>query len=331
MMQWRPLPLPARELRAGEPMTENQSLAARLREAADLLQAQRANPFRVAAYRRAAGTLEQLEEPVRHIFDAAGREGLDALPGVGRGIASSIAEMLVTGQWAQLQRLRGDAEPEKLLQAVPGIGPELARQLHDMLHIETLEALELACIGGQLAAVPGIGARRAAGICASLSALLDRRRGSPRTRRQQRPAHEPAVALVLDVDREYRRRAAVGDLPTIAPRRLNPTGASWLPVMHTRRAAWFFTVMYSNTARAHELGRTRDWVVVFFYDQEHVESQCTVVTETHGALAGKRVVRGREDECKAYYSERHPGMSSDALLRAVKATTADDSSGRNRR
>jgi hypothetical protein len=26
-----------------------------------------------------------------------------------------------------------------------------------------------------------------------------------------------------------------------------------------------------------------------------------VVTETRGALAGKRVVRGREEECRAYY------------------------------
>jgi hypothetical protein len=28
------------------------------------------------------------------------------------------------------------------------------------------------------------------------------------------------------------------------------------------------------------------------------EGQCTVVTETSGALKGQRVVRGREDECK---------------------------------
>ena len=54
-------------------------------------------------------------------------------------------------------------------------------------------------------------------------------------------------------------------------------------------------------ARAHELGRTRDWVVIYYYDGEHVEAQCTVVTETRGALAGRRVVRGREEECRAHY------------------------------
>ena len=47
----------------------------------------------------------------------------------------------------------------------------------------------------------------------------------------------------------------VGTLTTIAPRRFNPEGKSWLPVMHTRRGAWHFTALFSNTARAHELGR----------------------------------------------------------------------------
>ena len=43
---------------------ENQQVAAQLREAAALLQAQGANPFRVGAYRRAADTLARRERPV---------------------------------------------------------------------------------------------------------------------------------------------------------------------------------------------------------------------------------------------------------------------------
>jgi putative hydrolase len=42
-------------------------------------------------------------------------------------------------------------------------------------------------------------------------------------------------------------------------------------------------------------------VVIYFYDDEHAEGQHTVVTETHGPLAGRRVVRGRETECRARY------------------------------
>jgi hypothetical protein len=104
---------------------------------------------------------------------------------------------------------------------------------------------------------------------------------------------------VLDVDREYRVKAAAAKLPTIAPKRFNPQAKAWLPILHTRRGPWHFTALYSNTARAHELGKTHDWVVVYFYDGDHQERQCTVVTETRGPAAGARVVRGREAECEA--------------------------------
>jgi putative hydrolase len=43
-------------------------------------------------------------------------------------------------------------------------------------------------------------------------------------------------------------------------------------------------------------------VRIFHYDSENSEGQHTVVTETHGPLAGKRVVRGRETECRAHYA-----------------------------
>ena len=102
---------------------------------------------------------------------------------------------------------------------------------------------------------------------------------------------------LLAVDAEYRRKAEAGELPTIAPRRFNPEGTSWLPILHTQRNGWQFTALYSNTARAHEFGRTRDWVVVYYHTDHDSERQCTVVTETRGRLRGQRVVRGREAEC----------------------------------
>lgn len=281
---------------------DNALIALQLREAADLLLAQGANRFRAGAYRKAADIVARLPQSIRDIFEEQGREGLEALPGIGRGIASAIAEMLITGWWGQLQRLRGDAEPEKLFQTVPGIGPDLAREIHDTLHIETLEALELSCQDGRLEEVPGIGRRRTQAICAALTAMLDRGRAIRRSRPPLPTADGPSVELLLEIDREYRQKAAAGELATIAPRRFNPKGDAWLPVLHARRGGWHFTALYSNTARAHELGRTRDWVVVYFYDDEHAEGQHTVVTEARGALAGKRVVRGREAECRALYA-----------------------------
>ena len=90
-------------------------------------------------------------------------------------------------------------------------------------------------------------------------------------------------------------------MPTIAPRRFNPNGEAWLPILHTERDGWHFTALFSNTARAHELGRAQDWVVIYFAKADGREHTRTVVTETHGPLDGKRVVRGREAECRTYY------------------------------
>jgi putative hydrolase len=64
-----------------------------------------------------------------------------------------------------------------------------------------------------------------------------------------------------------------------------------------------FTALYSNTALAHRRGKTRDWVVIF-YERPGLEAQCTVVTETRGgSLRGRRVIRGREAECREFYGQ----------------------------
>jgi len=275
----------------------NQPIAEKLREAASILEEQQANPFRVRAYRRAADTIAELDEDLHAIVARAGYDGLRGLPGIGGGIAAALHEMVRTGRWSQLERLRGALDPEKLLQSVPGIGPTLARRIHETLEIDTLAGLELAAHDGRLSSVRGVGARRGAMIRAQLGAMLGRAKGWQRT-----PGGEPAVETLLDVDAEYRRRAAVGGLLQIAPRRFNPTGEAWLPVLHAERGAWYFTALYSNTAQAHTLGRTHDWVVIYFHTDHEPEGQRTVVTEVRGPLAGQRVVRGRENECRAHYA-----------------------------
>lgn len=284
-------------------MTHNARCADRLREAADLLEAQGANPFRVSAYRKAADTVRDAPEDLATIIDREGIAGLDALPGVGRGIASALLEMVRTGRWMQLERLRGSSDPVQLFTSVPGLGHRLAERIHDELHVDTLEALELAAHDGRLETVPGVGPRRAAAIRSSLASMLarGRRRGADGGTGPD-AARGPPVGEILDVDREYRVQAESGTLPTIAPRRFNPSGEAWLPVLHTTRDGWHFTALFSNTAQAHQLDRTRDWVVIYFYDDQHTEGQHTVVTETHGPLAGRRVVRGREVECRGHYA-----------------------------
>jgi hypothetical protein len=272
---------------------ETAAIAASLSDYADLLESQGEDGFRVRAYRAAADTLYGLEEPVRAIFGRDGLDGLVALRGIGSGIGSAIAEMLTTGRWTQLDRLKGETAPEQLFQTLPGIGPVLAGRLVDECHLESLEELEAALHRGT-PEIPGIGPRRRRALEAVLSERLGRRLRPP-----PGPAPEPDVAMLLEVDRMYRERAESGRLRRIAPKRFNPEGAAWLPILHARHGDWHFTALYSNTARAHELGRTKDWVVIYHHHGDGPEGRATVVTERRGPRAGQRVVRGREEESAA--------------------------------
>jgi hypothetical protein len=122
---------------------------------------------------------------------------------VGARIGAAIAELLRTGRWTELDRLRGALDPERLFQTIPGVGPTLAQRLHEGLHVDSLEALEVAAHDGRLAALPGFGERRAAMIRTALGSML----GRARWRAAPERAEEPPVAMLLDVDGEYRGRA----------------------------------------------------------------------------------------------------------------------------
>jgi DNA polymerase (family 10) len=303
------MPSDAREL--------NQKIARRFDEVAALLEEQGANPFRVRAYRRAAEVLRRLDRPADEILAREGIEGLDALPGIGPSLARSIRDVVQTGRLPMLARLRGAADPEELLRTVPGIGRATADRLHHDLGIGTLEELEQAAHDGRLETFAGFGPKRVAAIIDTLDSRLGRvrrRAGASRakggaaagsttgtgtgagTRVEAGSADAlPTVSEILDVDREYRTRAAAGDLRRIAPRRFNPEGEAWLPVLHTVRGTRHYTALFSNTARAHELGKTGDWVVLY-HDSGDGERQCTVITAERGPLRGKRIVRGREEE-----------------------------------
>lgn len=291
-----------------ETLADNLAIAGNLRELGDIIEVQGAEHFRVQAYRAAADTIVSLDQPLARIFEEGGIKALVEMPAIGASIAGAIAEMITTGRWAQLERLRGVVDPEALFRTVPGIGRGLADRIHEQLHIDNLEALENAAYDGQLATVHGMGPRRIDVVRAALGERLGRRRI-----RRTASAPPPPISNILSVDREYREKAAAGALKTIAPKRFNPSGEAWLPVLHTHRSDWSYTALFSNTRRAHDLNRTSDWVIIYYESDHAAEGQCTVVTEFRGPLRGARVVRGREAECGAYY-ERHV---RDPLIEAV--------------
>jgi hypothetical protein len=299
--------VPPEKLPPEQSLAENRVIASQLEEIATLLAHQGAIEFRVRAYRAAAETVHQMEVPLRSIFEREGVEGLISIPTIGQSIAHVIEQFLRSGRMVLLDRLRGEETAERLFASLPGLGRELARRIHEQLEIETLPELMATLADGRLQKVPGMGKKRLRAIRESLSVRLrhpdvtESRRFQPDTQQSDRVP----VSELLDVDSQYRRLATQGKLPRIAPIRFNPQGTAWLPILHTHRGDRHYTALYSNTARAHELNTTRDWVVIY-RDDSHAQGRWTVITSQFGKLRGWRIVRGREDDCAEYYLHHHP-------------------------
>jgi len=136
--------------------------------------------------------------------------------------------------------------------------------------------------------LPGVGP----GIAAIIDDILRARIAAEVNARRPGRVPQPPVQLLLEIEREYRAQGAPG----------KPGTASMPRELQVQRNGWNLRAFYSNSVRAHELGRTRDWVIVLASRGDRAVSQHTVVTETRGKLAGRRVVRGREAACRNHYA-----------------------------
>ncbi len=118
----------------------NQRLAALFRSMADLLSAQRANPYRVRAYRRAADALLALEEDVATV---ALLQGLEEIDGIGEDLSKKIKEFLETGTIRAYEELKTPLPAEvKNWATLPGLSDSLVTYLYFRLGIRTLKDLE---------------------------------------------------------------------------------------------------------------------------------------------------------------------------------------------
>lgn len=285
----------------------NEQIASTLGRISALLEFQRANRFRVAAYRNAADTVREAPESLAEAARAGDLDTVRKLPRIGDGLARLIIEIAQTGRPSLLIDLETAASPLNSLAQVPGMGQDGAKAAVAALGITTLQDLEVAAHDGRLATVAGFDQARVDTVKVGLAGILSRsirrrasRRGQKDVAASTEPTTKPAISLLLDLDAEYRAGAEAGTLRTIAPKRFNPLGLAWLPVLETDREGWHFTLLFSNTARAHDLGTTHDWVVIY-YERDGLQLQATAVTATKGPLAGKRVIRGREPECRDHY------------------------------
>ncbi|MGD0576190.1 MAG: DNA polymerase/3'-5' exonuclease PolX [Anaerolineales bacterium] len=200
---------------------DNQAVAAKFDELADLLAIQGESSFRVNAYRRAAETIRGLGRDLKEIAQAG---ELQEIPGVGQAIAEKIEQLLSSGKMQALERARKEVPPSLLeLLQVAGVGPKRAALFWKELRITDLRGLEKAARAGKLRAVRGLGPAVEKNILAGIEALARRTDRLPigtawplaqellERLRQQRAvrAAEPAGSL-------RRRKETVGDLDLLA-------------------------------------------------------------------------------------------------------------------
>lgn len=131
----------------------NQRIAALFRSIAELLAAQRANPYRVRAYRRGADSLLALDEDVAEV---AKRNALEDLEGIGKDLSDKIEEFLRTGKIQTLEALRIPLPDQVRAWArLPGLSDSLVAYLYGRLNIATLSDLEQLVRSHMLRTVPG--------------------------------------------------------------------------------------------------------------------------------------------------------------------------------
>ncbi len=134
---------------------KNYEVARLLREIGDLLELRDETGFKVAAYKKAARSLESMKEDVECVW-SDGR--LMSIPGVGKAIAKKIEEYLETGQIETHTRLVEETGPGlvELLQ-ISGIGPKTVLLLHQKLNVSSIEDLERAAREHQVRRLPRMG------------------------------------------------------------------------------------------------------------------------------------------------------------------------------
>lgn len=131
----------------------NQRVANLFRSMAELLAAQRANPYRIRAYRRAADAVEVLNEDVAEI---AKRQGLEGIDGIGHDLSDKIVEVLKMGTFQAYEALRTPLpEAVKTWTSLPGLSESLVSYLYARLNIRTLPALEQLVRSHLLRTIPG--------------------------------------------------------------------------------------------------------------------------------------------------------------------------------
>src|SRR5665213_3478702 len=197
---------------------DNITIARLLDETAALLEIDAADPFRIRSYRRAAEAVEQQTTQLSTL--TAESKQLLAIPGIGKGMAANIVELVATGTMPLRAELLTKYKPTMLeLLRLPGMGPKTVALIWSSLQVADIDALEAAAKAGHLNKLPRMGEKFTSKL---LKGIEDYRKNSSRFRIDQ--AHDyaekisalifalPGIETITPAGSLRRGRETVGDL-----------------------------------------------------------------------------------------------------------------------
>src|ERR1700761_6884544 len=179
-------------------LMENIAIARMLDETAALLEIDAADPFRIRSYRRAAEAVEQQTTQLATLVTAdADPKALLAIPGIGKGMAANIRDLVATGSMPLREELLTRYKPTMLeLLRLPGMGPKTVALLYSALQVADIDALEAAAKRGDLLTLPRMGQKFTDKL---IKGIEDHRRNASRFRIDVAREHADRIgALILE-------------------------------------------------------------------------------------------------------------------------------------
>mgnify|MGYP006285256247 CR=1 FL=1 len=199
----------------------NHAIAKVFKRIADLLELAGDSTFRIRSYRSASTSIRNHSEPLEEMH--ARGESLTQVPGVGKGHAETIQELLETGESAKLKELQ-ENYPEGLpeLLDIRGVGPKTLRVLYEELGVESFSDLREAAKTNRIRGLSGMGARSERKLLQALETFelhmgrMDLRRAEEEIARLDEVLQGVDGVERWEVAGSYRRRReTVGDLDVL--------------------------------------------------------------------------------------------------------------------
>src|SRR5437764_700090 len=138
---------------------ENRNIAAIFYETADLMEIRGDDPFRIRSYRRAAEAVEAL--PTRIADIASETKKLLEIPGIGKGMAANIQQLLKEGNFSLHADLLQKYRPSMLeLLKIQGLGPKTIALIWSAYQVCDVEGVEKLARAGKIRELPRMGEKQ---------------------------------------------------------------------------------------------------------------------------------------------------------------------------